>query len=113
MLFRCRGPSASRSSSTVMYNVWQYSMYASLAACDAGELPLPCERSCWKFVCTPVSASPLLLTPPCEAIFESNAVCRNGVVGPSTLDEIADSLTCCKRSEEHTSELQSPMYLVC
>jgi hypothetical protein len=53
-----------------------------------------------KFDCTLAIVSPVFVTAPCAVIFVSSAACRNGVVGPSTLDEIACSLTCCKSSFE-------------
>src|SRR5437879_9237836 len=38
---------------------------------------------------------------------------RIGPLRPSAFPETSGSLFCRSRSEEHTSELQSPMYLVC
>src|SRR5437762_9572178 len=40
-------------------------------------------------------------------------IVRIELSGDSAADERRDDVVCEQRSEEHTSELQSPMYLVC
>src|SRR5437762_10219597 len=48
-----------------------------------------------------------------QARLEAADVLRSVPTGIVTVDQAGHLLYCNPRSEEHTSELQSPMYLVC
>src|SRR2546429_4975072 len=73
------------------------------------------------FPYTTLFRSPLKISPECTAFFKTASLCRSTSTGPESQDTshewarwkatAAHSWT--NRSEEHTSELQSRLHLVC
>src|ERR1017187_6431720 len=86
------------------------------------------SRACWPFLASERGEEKILLRKGSEAVASGEAWASGGVGAAAPFEEAdggvngavagAAGAGCCAsvraaRSEEHTSELQSPMYLVC